>query len=121
MDYLDNNFLPIRMKDQTLLQAGVDKLQQRLPQDWRVELLPVDSKSRSGEHNSGPNTSRVRLSAPDKKWSDLLVAPRPRLEPRMVRFLAAPVGTNVSQDPALVVAPYLARPTQMELRERGIG
>ena len=117
----DNKFLPTQIKDRILLQAGVDKLQQRLPQDWRVELLPVESQSQPGEHSPGPNTSRVRLSAPDKKWSDLLVAGRSHLEPRMVRFLADPAGAKVPQDPTLVVAPYLSRPTQMELRERGIG
>ena len=43
----DNKKLNIRMKNWGLLQAGVDKLRQRLPRDWQVELLPNGNQSQS--------------------------------------------------------------------------
>lgn len=36
-----NRVSAIPTKDRALLRAGVGKLQDRLPQDWRVELLPL--------------------------------------------------------------------------------
>jgi len=117
----DNKKLTIRMKNRGLLQAGVDKLRQRLPRDWQVELLPNGNQSQSGDPTLADETSRVRLSAPDKRWSDLPVAGSTHLEPRMVRFLADPAGATAALDPALVIAPYLSGPTRMELREKGIG
>ena len=117
----DNQISTLRARDRGLLEAGVDKLRQRLPQDWQVELLPIGSQSRPGTSLVADETSRVRLSAPDKRWSDLVVAGKTRLEPRMVRFLADPAGAGIAQDPALVIAPYLSGPTRMELREKGIG
>ena len=116
-----NKALAIPMKDRALLQAGVGKLQDRLPQDWRVELLSKGFQTQPGGRILPDESSRVRLSAPDKRWSDLLVAGKTRLEPRMVRFLVEPTGATASQDPTLIIAPYLSKPTQKELRERGIG
>ena len=115
----DNELLTPRMKDRNLIQAGLGKLQQRLPQDWRVELLPLGSQS--GDHVIPEAASRARLSAPDKRWTDLLVDGRTRLEPRMVRFLVDPAGATGSQELTLVIAPYLSKSTQEELREKGIG
>ena len=77
----------------------------------------MGSQAQPGDPILANETSRIRLSAPDKRWSDLLVAGKTRLEPRMVRFLVDPPAQN----PALVIAPYLSTPTRNELRDKGIG
>jgi len=116
-----NKSFMIRTRDSSLLQSGVGKLQQRLPLDWRVDLFPIGSMAKPGEQVREVEVSRIRLSAPDKRWADLFVIGRIRLEPRMVRFLVDPAGAPASQKPTLVIAPYLSWPTQKELREKGIG
>ena len=52
MIFSDNESLRLRMKERDLLQTGLCKRQERLPHDWRVDLLPLRASPLSRIQNS---------------------------------------------------------------------